>query len=211
MDPILRQLCEQAQIELSDDQTELTDEQRTTLKTFLEKREKDNKDTSSKVTLLEERLVALEDPDKAKTRSLEEAGFVEEAKLLSDYRADRLVKSLDEFVPKEHQLSPAAEKVAREYALEQTPENLENLHKVMLSGDGVVDLREIGTSRKPDPTDDDSESLAAFILEESTKIAVEQKIPLGEAMSLYAKDNPKEWNEYQDSMGATMARMEGGS
>ncbi len=209
MDPILRQLCEQAQIELSSEQTELTDEQSAALKTFLEKREKDNKDTSSKVTLLEEKLTALEDPDKTMTKSLEEAGFGDEAKLLSEYRADRLVKSLGEFVPKEHQLSPAAEKVARVYALEQTPENLENLHKVMLSGAGVVDLSEIGTSRRPAPTDDeDSDALAAVILEESTKISVEQKISLADAMSVYAKDNPDKWNEYQDSQGATMAKVE---
>lgn len=211
MDPILRQLCEQAQIKLSDDQTELTDEQRVNLTAFFDKKDQDVKDTDSKVKLLEEKLTALEDPEKAKTRSLEEAGFVEEAKLLSDYRADRLVKSLGEFVPAKHQLSPAAEKEARKYALEQTPENLENLHKIMLSGDGVVDLSEIGTSRKPDDTGDDSDSLAAFILEESAKIAKEQEISLADAMSVYSKANPKKWNEYQESMGGHMATMEGGS
>ncbi len=208
MDPILRQLCEQAQIELSDEQTELTEEQRTALKVFFDKRETDFRDTSSKVKLLEEKLTAMEDPEKAKARSLEEAGFVEEAKLLSDYRADRLVKSLGEHVPAGHQLSPAAEKVAREYALEQNPENLENLHKVILSGDGVVDLEEIGTSRVPLADDDDPEGLAAVILEESAKIAKEQEISLADAMSVYSKANPAKWNEYQESLGADMARME---
>ncbi len=208
MDPILRQLCEQAQIELSNDQSELTEEQSTTLKAFLGKRESAFKDTSSKVKLLEEKLTAMEDPEKAKTRSLEEAGFGAEAELLSEYRADRLVKSLGEFVPDEHQLSPAAEKVARAYALEQTPENLENLHKVMLSGDGVVNLEEIGTSRVKEVTEDDSEGLAAVILEESAKIAKEQEISLADAMSVYSKANPAKWNAYQDSQGAAMAKVE---
>ncbi len=209
MDPILRQLCEQAQIKLSDEQVELTEEQRTALKDFFEKRESDFKDTNSKVKLLEEKLAAKEDPDEKKARSLEEAGFTEEAKLLSDYRADRLVKSLGEFVPEGHQLSPAAEKEARKYALEQNTDNLENLHKVMLSGNGTVDLSEIGTSLKKDDDDDDSDSLAATILEESGKISKEQEIPLADAMSVYAKANPEKWNEYQESMGGHMATMGG--
>lgn len=210
MDPILRQLCEQAQIKLSDEQTELTEEQRTALKAFFEKKDEAVKDTNSKVKLLEEKLAAMEDPDEKKTRSLEEAGFEEEAKLLSAYRADRLVKSLGEFVPEGHQLSPAAEKEARQYALEQNTENLENLHKVMLSGDAIVDLREHGTSRVKDDDDEgDPESLAAVILEESAKISKEQEISLADAMSVYAKANPDKWNEYQESMGGDMATMGG--
>ena len=210
MDPILRQLCEQAQIELSDDQSELTEEQSATLKKFLAKRDTDFKDTSSKVTLLEEKVTALEDPEKARSKSLEEAGFEEEAKLLSEYRADRLVTTLGEFVPDGQALTPSAEIEARKYALEQTPENLENLHKVLLSGKAIVDVRELGHNKVPDePDDGDSDALAATILEESTKIAKEQEIPLGEAMSIYASANPEKWNEYQMSMGGNMATMEG--
>ena len=210
MDPILRQLAEQAQITLSDDQSELTEDQQKALQKFLSDQKKTFDETSAKVTTLEKQLADTEDPDKARARSLEELGFPEEAKLLSEYRADRMVKTLGEFAPKGHRLSPAAEKVAREYALEQTPENLAELHKMLLSEDATVDLRELGTVATTDDEGDDDDP-AAKALEEAEKIAKEKEISIGEATSIYFKEHPSEWNKYQRSLEAPIgARMEEG-
>ena len=208
MDPILRQLCEQAEITLSEDQSELTEEQRTALTEFLTKRDKDLSDTVTKVDLLEKQLADKEDPDKAKMKSLAEAGFEEEAKLLSDYRADRMVKELSEFAPEGKILAPATEQVARAYALEQTPENLKKLHEAMLKPTAVVDLRELGHSGENED-DDTSDTIATTILEEASKIAVEKQISLGEAMSEYSREHPEKWNEYQKSVGANFATIGG--
>jgi hypothetical protein len=205
MDPILRQLCEQAQINLSDDQTELTEDQTKKLKEWISS----TSEAASKVPDLEKRLSELEDPDKARARSLAEAGFVDEARDLAEYRADRMVKNLGEHVPEGKRLSPAAEKVARAYSLDQTSENLDELHKMLLSEAATVDLRELGGG--PDPEGDEGNDIVGKALEESGKIAKEKGISLGEAMSEYFQKNPGDWNEYQRSMGAPQGvRMEEG-
>lgn len=210
MDPILRQLCEQAQISLSEDQTELTEDQRTELNEFLASEKKKLDDATTKINLLEDQIEET-DPEKAKAKSLEEAGFSEEAKLLSEYRADRMVTQLEEFVPEGRQLSPAAKKVIREYALEQTQENLTAMHKVLLSDGGTVDLRELGSSGggENEEKDDSGHALANKILTESQKVADEKKISLAEAMDEYSRSHPDEWNQYQESLGARAARMGG--
>lgn len=203
LDPILRQLCEQAKIEVEKDQVELTEAQGKSLSEFLSSKDQKSKDDSTKISLLEKQLADTEDPEKKKARNLEEAGFSEEAKLLSEYRADRMVTSLGEFVPEGHQLSPVAIQEIRKYALEQTSDNLEGVHKLMLSGKALVDMRTIGTEGSDDNPD---ENVAAKMLSEAHKIAEEQKITFSEAISAYAKLHPQEWDDYQESMGASMAK-----
>ena len=207
MDPILRQLAEQAKITLSDDQSELTEDQQKQLSEFF----KGIQETAAKVPSLEKQLADTEDQDKAKARNLQEAGFTEEAALLSEYRADKMVKQLGEFVETGKTLSPAVQVLAREYALEQTPEKLLALHKGLLSKSATVDMRELGRSGEDDD-DTETESsteLADKILGESAKLALEHKIDIGAAMSMYSLEHPDEWNEYQKSIGADMATMEG--
>lgn len=201
MDPVIRQLAETAGIKLSDDQTELKKEEGEALIKFVT-------DTVSKNKLLETQLSELEDPDEKKARSLEQAGFKEEALLLSEYRADRFVRNLSEYVPKGSQLSPAAEKVAREYALEQTSEKLDALHKILLSETGTVDMTERGVASDKGKEEVDTD-LTKKILEESGKIAKEREMSFGEAMDVYAAENPEEWNEYQMQFGAPWARVGG--
>lgn len=204
MDPILRQLVEQAQIEVSKDQTELTEEQKKKLDEWIEKLN----ETASKVPDLEKRLSELEDPKKVQARSLEDAGFVEEAQMLSEYRADRMVKTLEEFVPKGKVLSPAAQKEIRAYALEQTPDNLEKMHKMLLSEAATVDMRELGhKGGEEEDVDPDEQELGTKFLEEAQKIADEKKISLSEAVSEYATKHPEEFNAYQESVGGLHGGM----
>jgi phage I-like protein len=211
MDPILRQLAEQAQVTLSDDQTELTEEQSKAIAKFFADQAKEHGDLTAKVSLLEKQLADTQDPEKARQKSLEEAGFVEEAKLLSEVRADKMVGRMAGFLPKDRQFSPVGEEAIRGYALEQTTENLNSLHEVLLNGKGIVDLSEIGSAgAEEDKGDPTSDSLAGEILAESQKIADEQKITLGEATSVYARKNPEKWNEYQKSMGALKSAKMGG-
>lgn len=201
MDPVIRQLAETAGIKLTSDQTELKKEEGEALTKFV-------LDLVSKNRLLETQLSELEDPEEKKARSLEQAGFKEEALLLSEYRADRFVRNLSEYVPEGSRLSPAAEKQAREYALEQTQENLATLHKVLLSSTGTVDMTERGVAGDKGKEEVDSD-LTKKILEESGKIAEEKKISFGEAMDQYAADHPEEWNEYQMQFDAPWARVGG--
>lgn len=207
MDKILLQLCDEAKIKLEDGQTELTDPQRTALTAFLTKRDQDLQDSTAKVSLLETQVATLEDPEKKKARNLEEAGFKEEAKLLSEYRADRFIQNLEEDVPAGQKLTPVALQEARKYALSQTSENLQSLHKVLVSGKGIVDLTEQGRAGEDTTPEGDPDSLAQKILSEAGKLADEKKITLGEAMSEYAVAHPDDWNEYQKSMGASMAMV----
>jgi histone acetyltransferase (RNA polymerase elongator complex component) len=111
-------------------------------------------------------------------------------------------------VPEGKSLSPAAEKQIREYALEQTTDNLESLHKMLLSDAATVDMRELGyRGGEEEDTAPDAEGLGAKFLEEAEKIAEEKKISLGEAVSLYAKEHPKEFNAYQESVGGLRGGM----
>lgn len=205
MDKFLLQLCEKAKVKLSDGQTELTEEQRTALTTYLDKRDTDLNEASTKVSLLEAQVAKLEDPDKKKARNLEEAGFAEEALLLSEYRADRFLISLGEALPEGKVLSKVAKDAARKYAMSQTSQNLEEFHSVVLSPKGVVDLSVRGSAGENPETPEGATNLAAKIIGDAQKIADEKKISLGEAMSEIAKTNPADWNEYQKSMGAPMA------
>ena len=205
MDPFLRQLAEQAKIILSDDQSELTEDQQKQLDEFF----KGIQEAAAKVPSLEKQLAETEDQDKAKARNLQEAGFTEEAALLSEYRADKMVKQLGEFVETGKALSPAVQVLAREYALEQTPEKLLALHKGLLSKSATVDMRELGRSGEDEDDTESSTELADKILGESAKLALEHKIDIGQAMSMYSLEHPDEWNEYQKSLGADMAKIEG--
>ena len=205
MDPFLRQLAEQAKITLSDDQSELTEDQQKQLDEFF----KGIQEAAAKVPSLEKQLAETEDQDKAKARNLQEAGFTEEAALLSEYRADKMVKQLGEFVETGKALSPAVQVLAREYALEQTPEKLLALHKGLLSKSATVDMRELGRSGEDEDDTESSTELADKILGESAKLALEHKIDIGQAMSMYSLEHPDEWNEYQKSLGADMAKIEG--
>lgn len=205
MDKFLLQLCEKAKVTIADGQTELTEAQQTALTAYLDKGEKELKDATTKVSLLETQVATLEDPEKKRARSLEELGFKEEALLLSEYRADRFLVSLGEALPEGKALTPVAKEAARKYALSQTSENLEEFHNFLLSGKGIVDLSVRGKAGENPEEDTGAVSLADKLIDDAEKLSEEKKISLGEALSEIAKTDPKGWNEYQKSMGAPMA------
>lgn len=210
VDPILRLLAEQAGVELQEDAESLTDEQRESIKQWLDSQATSLAEATGKIGLLEQRLADLEDPTKAKARSLAEAGFAEEAKLLSEYRADRLVRQLSEHLPEGKKLTPVAEQKLREYATSGEIKAFQEAMELVLAGKGVVDLTERGTQSGADEGNAPAE-VGERLVTLATKRAKEDDIPWSQAMELVVAENPQLWNEYQLSMGSRKAVMEGGS
>lgn len=210
VDPILAQLAKLAGVELPEDAKELTEEQSGAIVKWAEGLDKSAKDATAKHALLEKRLSELEDPDKAKARSLAEAGFEEEAKLLSEYRADRLVRQLSDSLPEGSKLTKVVEEHLREYAANDDQDEFHKAFKLALEGKAVVDLTERGTTQSDDDKDKSPATVGDELVAMATKRAKEDEINFTEAMELVVAENPAKWNEYQLSLDSRQATIEGG-
>ena len=145
VDPILQQLCEAAGIELSEDQTELTEDQRSKLESHLQNRE------SQVTTLTEEnadlkRQLAEKDPEGDRQRSLSEAGFTEEATLLAEYRADRTERQFVESIPEGFKPTKPFTDAVRAYGLTLDESKLAEALELSLAGKATVEVGERGSN-----------------------------------------------------------------
>ena len=205
MDPILLALAESAGVEVSKDATELSEEQREAIEKYLKG---DDSDTE-KVTELEAKLAAIqkqlddtEDPDQSKARSLREAGFVEEATLLSEYRGDKLVRELASELPQGHSLTPAVEEKVRAFAVGGDAAELTEALAILASGKGTVDLGEHGSDGDTDDNDDGaSEAGDKLMALADAYVKEHDDVDWIEAMSIVSDENPVLWNEQQVSLG----------
>ena len=201
MDPILAALAKSAGLELSEDIEELTDEQRKAIESHLS-------DASDKVTKLEGEAALLkksledsEDPESKRVRTLAEAGYVEEAKLLSEYRGERMVRSLEADVPSGHALTPAVKGKIVEFALDNDSTKLTEAMAIMASGKGTVELTERGTVETSETSSGPVAETELLTLADA-KVAANDKLSLSEAIDLVAEEKPELWNSYQAEVGA---------
>lgn len=201
VDPILLALAKAAGIELSEDVEELTEEQRSAIEQHLADREKQGKDLDTQVQLLQEKLDALEDPEPKQARKLAEAGFEEEAKLLSEYRGDKLIREFEADLPDGHVLAPSVKEKLRSYALENDAQHLSDAMRIVASGKGTVDLEEHGSSGGGLNDTAPANVGAKIIKLAEEKIKEDKDLSFSDAMLLVSADEPKLWNEYQESMG----------
>jgi phage I-like protein len=205
VDPILMLLAEQAEIEVSEDAESLSDEQRDAIKQWLNDQAKSLSDATGKIGLLNKRLEELEDPAKAKVRNLAEAGFKEEAALLSEYRADKLIMTLSEALPEGKKLTPVAIEKARKYAIDSDMKVFTEVLEMALAGKATVDLSEKGTSGGGNEGHGEPSEAGDKLVALANAKAKEDSIPWSEAMSLVANENKQLWNEYQLSLGSSKA------
>jgi phage I-like protein len=206
VDPILLQLCNAAKISLSEDQTELTEEQRAALTQYLTERDKELTDATASTANLQKQLDDLEDKEEKKMKSLREAGFEEEAKLLEELQAERLEKQLSEFVPEGQTLTKVGKDAISKYAKDRSHENLMALQEALLSGNGTARTEPLGGGGEGDP--DKSGGAAERFMEETNKIAQEKELDISQAMLVVQTEKPELWNEYQDEIGSTWAKVE---
>lgn len=207
MDPILVQLAELAGQTISDDATELTEDQGSAIVEWARGLQQSTSDTAAKLKLAEQRIAQLEDPEETKAKSLREAGFEEEATLLSEYRAERLERQFSEGVPAGSVLTKAAKELIHKHATEGDQQALNDAFKLAIEGKAVVSLTEKGTEGA-DP-DAEETNLGEELVSLATKRAKEDDIPFSEAMSLVADENPEKWNTYQGELGSTGAKVGG--
>ncbi len=204
MDPILLALAKSAGVEVSEDDTELSDEQREAIEKHLEGDEATQvADLEAKLAEAQKQLDDVEDEDSSKARSLREAGFEEEATLLSEYRGDKLVRELALQLPKGHSLTPAVEEEVRAFALEGDAGRLSKALEILASGKGTVDLAEHGSDG--DSGDDDGASDAGDKLNALADAYVKEHDDVDwiEALGIVTDENPALWNEHQESLGGT--------
>ena len=201
MDPILAALAKSAGLELSEDVEELTDDQRQAIEGHLS-------DASGKVTTLEGQIALLtksledsEDPESKRVRTLAEAGYVEEAKLLSEYRGERMIRSLEADVPTGHALTPAVKDKIAEFALDNDSTKLTEAMAIMASGKGTVELTERGTVETSETSSGPAAETELLTLADA-KVTENDKLSLSEAIDLVAEEKPELWNSYQAEVGA---------
>ena len=203
MDPILLALAKSAGVEVSEDATELSDEQREAIEKHL------GDDNATQVADLEAKLAEdqkqlddAEDEDSSKARSLREAGFEAEATLLSEYRGDKLVRELASQLPKGYSLTPAVEEEVRAFALDGDAGRLSKALAIMAMGNGTVDLNEHGSdgdSGEGDGASNDAGDKLMALADEYVK--EHDDVDWIEAMGIVSDENPKLWNEHQVAQG----------
>ena len=202
VDPILVSLAESAGLELSEDVTELTDDERKRIESHLTELSDDSKVTELEATntLLQKKLDESEDPDRKTQKSLAEAGFEEEARLLSEYRGERTLKSLSAFVPNGHEFTPAVDEAIKMYGETGDEEKLLEAAQILASGKGVVDLTEHGSggTNKSKNLDEEAGDQIIALAEE---IAKDQEIDFNEALGVAADENPELWAAHQKAVG----------
>ena len=199
VDPILLQLAKAAGIELSEEATELTDDQRKTLESHLS----DNKSELEKLEGVTKerddakaRLVKLEDPTKAKAKSLHEAGFEDEAKLLEELAAEREIKRLGDMLPEGFVYSPTVKDKLTEYAASRDPKHLQEAFSLVVSGKGTVDLTEHGSSGGGKDDEDPGAEFNSL----SEALAKSADITLAEAQDQIAEEKPELLEAHEASM-----------
>lgn len=203
VDPILVVLAEQAGVEVPDDATELTEDQRSKITQFLTTQQTSLSEAQERIKTLES-AEPKNEPKDQKIRSLEEAGFKEEAALLSKYRAERTIRELSEGLPEGQRLAPTVVQKIETYSEQGDEGALREAFKLVASGKGIVDLSEKGTSDggAPAPTPG-NEGIELTALANAK--AKELDIPFGDAMNLVIAEHPDKWNAYQLSMGSDEA------
>ena len=204
MDPILVELAELAGVELSEDDEQLTDDQRSTIKTYLESNETRVKDLTATNGVLTKKLESMVNPDDKRVKTLAEAGFTEEAKLLAEYRGDHLMKKLSETLSAGSQLSPVVETCIRKYADGSDDKHLQEAFKLVASGKGIVNLTELGSEGSDDDDEGDEDS-GEKLLALADKLAKDKEMEFSDALDEVSKTNPELWNSYQASMGSHQA------
>jgi len=200
MDPILLQLAKAAGIELTEDATELTDEQRSSFNTFLtdqtaavadaEKALKEN-------VALKQRVTELEDPTQSKARSLEEAGFGEEAKLLAELAAERTLQQFGGMLPGGHVYTKTVKAKLKEFAEGHDLLHLREAFELVVSGKGMVDTRELGSSGGNDGEETDP---GAELNKLAAARAKDDKITLAEAQDLIIEEKPELYEAHERLM-----------
>jgi phage I-like protein len=200
MDPILLALAESAGVEVAEDATELDDEQREAVEKHLSGQTDQVTNLEAKLALIQKKLDDVEGPNSSKVRSLREAGFEEEATLLSEYRGDRLVRELESQVPKGHALTPAVEEEVRAFAIEGDTNRLTKALEIMAADKGIVDLTEHGSAGGSDDDDDASDSAGDKLNELADAYAKEHEMDWYAALEIVTDENPALWDEHQLAM-----------
>jgi hypothetical protein len=202
MDPILLALAESAGVEVAEDTTELTDEQREAIVKHLEGQTSQVADLDAKLALVTKKLDEVEGPDSSKVRNLRDAGFEEEATLLSEYRGDRIVRELEAELPQGHTFTPAVVEEVRAFAVEGDADRLTKAMAIMAAGKGTVDLNELGSDGENSDDDDGASDDAGDKLNAlADAYAKEHDMDWVEALEMVSDANPKLWNEHQEAMG----------
>ena len=205
VDPILLALAKSAGLELSEDVTELSADERTAVEKHLQEQSGNVTDLKVKLKLLEEKLDGDGDPQSQQVKNLAEAGFKEEAKLLSEYRGEKMAKQLAENLPEGSVLAPSVEEALASYATDNDAKFLHEALALVASGKGIVSLEEIGTSnggKTPDPA---TGNASAKLIQLSETLAKEDDIPFMDAMDQVAGTHPDLWKQHQDEMGSEAA------
>lgn len=208
VDRILRALAERAGVTLSEDQTELTEEQRQQIDSYLSAQEKALSETAGKVSLLERRLSEFEDKDSQKQRTLAEAGFAEEAKELAELRADRFVTTLSESLSDGMGLTKAGKDAVRAYALDSTRENAVKVFELMASGKATIQMKELGSVSADPEGDQPDETAQEKLLAKTRDVARERSLSFADATNVVIAENPELWNQAQLEVGAAWATKE---
>lgn len=205
VDPILLALATSAGLELSDDTTELSADERASIDTYLQEQSGKTKSLEGKIGLLQKKLDDAEGPESKKARNLREAGFEEEAELLSEYRGEKLAKELAAHLPDGSVLTPAVREKVMAYATESDPKYLSEALAIMAEGKGVVSLEEIGSAGSGSDGDTpggDKSGADDKMLELAEKVAKEKEISLTDAIDLVADEHPELWRQHQLEMGS---------
>jgi hypothetical protein len=198
-------LAKSAGLKLSEDATELSAKDRASIEEYLQGESGKITDLEAKLDLVQKKLDGSEDDNTKQARNLAEAGFKEEAKLLSEYRGEKLSRELESELPKGSELTPAVREKVMAYATDNDPTRLQEALAIMASGKGVVDLDEHGSSGSgsdgdtPAGSTDASAKLIA-LAEAVTKD--DSEINFSDAMDQVAGENPDLWDAHQKSMGS---------
>ncbi len=209
VDPILLQLCEAAGIEIAKDATELTDDQRESITTYLTEQATASKTVADERDSLKKQLADLEDPESAKVRSLAEAGFAEEATLLAELAAERELTQLEGMLPDGHiYTKPTKEKLA-EYSQDRDPVKLREAFELVVSGKGTADTRELGSSGGT--KDDDTDSGSEFNLEVAKLMREDKELSIAEAMDRVIETKPSLYEAHELQMRGGAALVGGGA
>lgn len=205
VDPIVLALAKSAGLELSEDATELSAEERTAIEKHLQDESGKTADLEAKLTLLEQKLDGAEDGQSQRVRNLAEAGFEEEAKLLSEYRGEKLAKELAAKLPKGSELTPSVTEALASYAIESDPKFLHEALALMASGKGIVSLEEIGTSSGGGGNDTpggDTKGASDKLISLAETYAKENEVSFTDAMDEVASEHPVLWKQHQAEMGS---------
>ena len=206
VDPILFALAKSAGLKLSEDATELGAKDRASIEEYLQGESGKITDLEAKLDLVQTKLDGSEDDNTKQARNLAEAGFKDEAKLLSEYRGEKLAKKLAKELPKGSEFTPAVEEKLMAFATDNDPTRLQEALAIVASGKGVVDLSEHGSSGSGSEGDTpagsvDNASTKLIALAEAV-VKDNSEINFSDAMDQVAGENPNLWDEHQKSMGS---------